>query len=241
MRVLAGGPARETESAMFRLHVEGLLAQAGDGLEIVVRHIVVPDEREYMLGDKYWHHDKFLSVAAARQQMLVDAVREIETDEVLLMVDTDVILGPGVLARLLKADADVVYGVFWTEANWLGAGTQYCPQVWDTHPYAFTDPALERDLMRTRHTGDIREFEVAGGGACTLIRGRGFESHYSPLLPGLRRIPSMMAGEDRTYCIGLEARGIRQLAVTGLPIHHCYTPELRTPRALDQTRTLVGL
>lgn len=132
------------------------------------------------------------------------------------MVDTDVILGPGVLQRMWEVDADVVYGVFWTDCDWGGYYAQW-PQVWDVNPYGWTkecDAALRKP--------GVNEVEVLGGGACTLIRGRGFESHYWPLLRSFASHPSMMAGEDRTYCLGLECRCIRQVAVTGLPIEHKY-------------------
>ncbi len=41
--------------------------------------------------------------------------------DALLMVDTDVILGPGVLRRMWEVDADVVYGVYYTRSDWGGS------------------------------------------------------------------------------------------------------------------------
>lgn len=234
MRVLAGGPARETESEMYRLHVDGLKAQAFGDTDIVVRHEVVPDAS----GGPRWHHDKIERVARARQAMMFPAIDEYDG---LFMVDTDVILGPGVLERMWAVDADVVYGVFWTGDNWGQPETSpLAPQVWWTHPYDWKDiPALT--VWNALCEPGVNEIEVNGGGACTLIRGRGFESHYWPLFESLKGAGRLWPGEDRTYCLGLEARGIRQVAVTGLPIIHLYDKSLQTPNNLARARQMVGL
>jgi len=252
MRVLAGGPARETSSDLYRLHCDGLRAQAFDGCEIVVRHEIVPD-----VGGPRWHHDKIERVAKARQAMM-EAVHDdfgvhgreawvagapaIGADA-LFMIDTDVIVGPGVLERLWAVDADVVVGVMWTRSDWGQPVTSdVAPQVWFTNPYSWHPndiPAMT--CWNALCEPGVNEVEIKGGGAVTLIRGRGFESHYWPLFDSLRAAPGMWGGEDRTYCLGLEARGIRMVGVTGLPIVHLYTPELRTPAKLAEARKLVGL
>lgn len=248
MRVLAGGPARETESDMFRLHVEGLKVQ--EGFDLTIRHELVPDD-----DGPRWHHDKIERVAKARQGFLDTAAyakdsvpvpipeasairpsrRVASGTHALFLVDTDVILGPGVLERMWAVDADVVYGVFWTEADW-GKGSPIWPQVWDVHPYRFRETTWDA-LNRP----GVNEIEVLGGGACTLIRGRGFESAYWPLLESIRPLEGMWGGEDRTFALGCETRAVRQVAVTGLPIVHCYTDAMRTPHALDVARREVGL
>lgn len=230
MRVLAGGPARETGSPMYRLHREGLEAQGSADVELKVRHEVCRDPR----GPR-WDTDKIERVARVRQGFL-DEVRDNDvTYDALLMVDTDVVIGPGVLERMLAVEADVVYGVFWTESDWGGPVAPY-PQVWDINPYGWS-PACAEAL----NADGSNEVEVLGGGACTLLRGRAFESRYHPLLGSVRAYSNMWAGEDRTYCLGLECRGIKQVAVTGLPITHCYYPEQQTLRALEDVRRLVGL
>lgn len=155
--------------------------------------------------------------------------------DALFLVDSDVILGPGVLERMWAVDADVVYGAYWTHSDWGGSMAPW-PQVWDVNPYGWTQETA--DALRTE---GINEVPVLGGGACTLIRGRGFESRYWPLLDSLKRLPSMWAGEDRSYCLGLECRGIKQVAVTGLPIKHCYTIADQTKPALERIRKEVGL
>lgn len=242
MRILAGGPARETTSDMFRLHVEALEAQTVTSgrptqpdLEITVHHELVPDD-----GGPRWHMDKIERVAVIRQKFMdrrIDVKNGGIQPHALFMVDTDVIVGPGVLERMWQVDADVVYGVFWTRCDWGNApGIDLWPQVWDVQPYRFTE-----ECWNELTAPGINEVEVFGGGACTLIRGRGFESHYWPLLESIKYSGGMWAGEDRSFNIGLESRGITQIAVTGLPIVHLYTDELQTPDKLDEAREKIGL
>ena len=240
MRVLAGGPAREAESAVFALHVAGLEAQNGAAAgannyraDVEVRHDIVTDE-----GGPRWHPHKIARVADARQRFL-DEVDLVSYPEAVFMVDTDVVCGPGVLERMWAVDADVVYGVFWTEDDW-GQPGPIAPQVWTHHPYVMDDGVWE-----VLNRPGVHEVEVRGGGACTLFRGRAFESRYFPLLESIAHVGGMWAGEDRSYALGLECRGIKQVAVTGLPIAHCYATERRPwmadPDYLDVIRTEVGL
>lgn len=253
--MLAGGPARETESECFRLHMEGLGAQGkqvwsagvsrpdrptpGVRLDLTIRHETCAD-----LGGPRWHHAKIERVAKARQGFLDEAgdpalhKHLASRPRAVFLVDTDVVCGPGVLERMWYADADVVYGVYWTEGDgdgWGARGTCY-PQVWDVHPYGFSG-----ELWTLLNQPGVHEIPVLGGGACTLIRGRGFESRYWPLLESMRYGPGISFGEDRTFSLGLETRGIRQVAVTGLPIAHAYSDELRSPGWLDVLRREVGL
>lgn len=246
MRILAGGPARETTSPLYALHRHGLEIQSGFGhvvterqFEVEVRHEIVPD-----IGGPRWHHEKIERVAKVRQgfldsrfitdRMMSSVIGPMH--DALLMVDTDVILGPGVLERMWAVDADVVFGCFWTEADWGQPEGPVAPNVWRAHPYNFDRPTW--DALKAP---GINEVEVYGGGACTLIRGRGFESRYWPLLEGIRYCGGMWAGEDRTFNIGLEARGIRQVAVTGLPIYHAHHAHQQTPEGLEIARQEVGL
>lgn len=236
MRVLAGGPTRDTESAMYRLHVDSLHAQGGFGVtyterhfEIDVLHLPTSDP-----GGPRWHAEKLERVAEARHRMLGHC-RDGGYDG-LLMVDDDVIIGPGVLDRMWSVDADVVYGVFWTRADWGQPEGPDAPQVWDVHPYGFTPQTWE---MLNRE--GVNEIAVSGGGACTLIRGRALNNGYYPLLRSLRYAGGMWYGEDRRFALECELRGIEQIAVTGLNIVHLHEDSQRTQAALAKARAMVGL
>jgi hypothetical protein len=239
-RILAGGPTREVKSLVYQLHREGLEAQA-DGFDVEIRHEIVPDP-----GGPRWQHGKIERVAKVRQEFMdlaydMDPGVPIGPDgswadcAALFMVDSDVILGPGVLKRMWEVDADVVFGAYFTHSDWGGSMADW-PQVWSINPYGW-----DQETADALTAPGINEVEVFGGGACTLIRGRGFESRYWPLLQSLVRLPGMWGGEDRAYCLGLEARGIRQVAVTNLPIRHCYSLAEQTKPALERIRKEVGL
>lgn len=222
--ILAGGPARETDSELFRLHQDGMLTNLKDHRH-TLDYRVVPDD-----DGPRWHLDKIERVGLKRQR-LMDLAEPGGEYSALWMVDTDVICGPGVLDRMLAVDADVVFGVFWTHSTWGGYARNW-PQVWNTHPYGVSD-----GLMAALEAGG--KTEVYGGGACTLIRGRGFESRYYPIMESLRNAGGMWCGEDRTYCLGLEARGVKMVAVTGLPIVHLHGDQ--PVEAREAAREFCGL
>lgn len=240
MRILAGGPARETESELFYLHRDGLLRQRQPGQTLVVRHELEPDP-----GGPKWHPDKIARVAIKRQRMMDLAMGDYDC---LFMVDTDVVCGPGVLQRMMEVDADVVYGVFWS--RWEGFSTPM-PQIWDVNPYGHTEGLRDgivahANLLESRFGfemdgGKVQELEVLGGGACTLIRRKGFESRYFPLLQSLRDSGGMWPGEDRTFCLDLEVSQVKQVAVFGLPIVHLDTSQKQSSEALMEARQMVGL
>lgn len=269
-KIFAGGPARETSSLVFQAHRAGLDAQS-DGFELEIRHKIVTDPgghrwqqdkiervadaRQTFLVEakaawlcslcghdgRHPHHDYAGRCHESRCGCVWNADLGPNVQDpprkyaALFMVDSDVILGPGVLARMWAVDAPVVFGTYWTYADWGGAMDHY-PQCWDVHPYRFTP-----DCWAALKAEGVNEVPVLGGGACTLIRGRGFESRYWPLLQSLRHAGGIWPGEDRTYCLGLEARGIPMVAVTGLPIHHCYTIADSTRPALARIREKIGL
>ena len=238
MRILVGGPTRSVQAPIWKAHRDCLLGQRlSSEYTLDIDHQECPDT-----GGPKWDGRKMEQVGRVRQGF-IDRVSSGGEHDALFMVDDDLLLGDWVLQRMLDTDADVVYGVFLS--NW-GNNLTRKPQVWDVSPYGQT-PELEAKLAEGMSIlgsdfgfdmlmGEPREVEVFGGGACTLIRGKGLESRYAPLLESLRRRKGadMWGGEDRTFCLGLEARGVKQIAVTGLPILHLDTPEKQTPPAIEE-------
>ena len=241
MRILAGGPTRDVESDIYKAHLECLERQVFEGCTLEIRHFELPDK-----GGPRWTREKMSRVGEVRQEFMDLAVAE-EFDA-LFMVDDDLILGPNVLSELVRFSASVAYAVFLSD--W--PGLPRAPQVWDTNPYGRTsqlDASLTRDMGVLASdfgfemlTGTPRGVPVFGGGACTLIRGDGFRSRYSPTLQSLfnRGPGDMWAGEDRTFCLGLETRGITQLAVVGLPVVHLDKPSKQTREAVWEAKQMVG-
>ena len=243
MRILAGGPTRDLDSPILAAHRDCLLSQSlSSEYTLEIEHTECPDT-----GGPKWDGRKMERIGMVRQGF-IDRVNSDANYDALFLVDDDLLLGDWVLQRMLDTDADVVYGVFLS--NWSG-GLNRKPQVWDVSPYGQT-PELDSQLAAGMSIlgsdfgfdmlmGEPREVEVYGGGACTLIRGRGLESNYAPLLESLRRRngTDMWGGEDRTFCLGLETRGIKQIAVTGLPILHLDTFKKQTPVAIAEAKMML--
>lgn len=241
MRILAGGPVRECESAVFGLYDEFLRAQRPDGCVFDVKYELVRDD-----GGPRWHGSKIDRVAKVRQGF----VEALEDYDAVFMVDSDLILGPGVLEALLersKAGFDVVYGVFWS--RWEGFDAPQ-PQVWDIQPFGHS-PALVQGLLGglrmyesrfgfEMDAGPVREVAVGGGGACTLFTRRAVEAKYWPRRPEFAsRVGTIWEGEDRSYCQDLIDLEIAQIAVAGLPIVHLDTPQKTHDLALAEARSMV--
>lgn len=223
MKILCGGPTRENTSDLFHLHRDALQAQQSPRYNLDIQHDVVPPLPEQSLNR--WTTAAIERVAGSRQRFLLHAAIH---HDALFMVDSDVICGPGVLERLLSVDAPVVYGVYWS--TWPGKNRRL-PQVWDVNPYGHTVESF--DLLQLPGSNNV---EVLGGGGCTLIRKEAFKSRYYPLLKSLKHSGGLWYGEDRTFCLGLEFLQLTQIAVTGLPVIHCYEPHQQTPKALATIR-----
>ena len=155
-----------------------------------------------------WSDDLVWRVAAMKDRILEHA-REHRYDYVLL-IDSDVLVAPDTLDRLVQADKDILCNVFWT--CWQ-PNTMEMPQVWLQDMYSFDpDPGF---IARLRTPGI---YEVGGLGACTLISRRAIEM-------GVRfaRIHNVSFwGEDRHFCIRAVALGLQLFVDTRGPGFHVY-------------------
>lgn len=119
-------------------------------------------------------------------------------------VDTDLVLDPWTLYRLLEADRDIVSEIFWTK-NWCNAWMhdQYSPPMPEWHR-----PGVYR---------------VGMTGACTLVKRRVFEAgvDYTPI-PNIR---TALRGEDRHFCVRAACAGFEMWVDTHCPPVHLYTRE----------------
>lgn len=160
-------------------------------------------------------------------------------DEVLLALDSDVLLDPRALSDLTATGESIVSPVFWARwgmdipgsapalppelaertdlvrlAKAAGAGKR--PQVWERGCYTSSDGFVS-DLLWRRGL-----HEVGGLGAATLIHRRVVEAGvtYDPV-PNL---PEDMVGEDRHFCVRAVCHGVRLMASSYLPTVHCDEP-----------------
>ena len=164
-----------------------------------------------------WSNQLVSRIAKIRNHAIQEFLK---TDaDALFIVDSDIVVHPGLVEHLLSLDLPIVSEVFWSkwkpQESWM-------PNVWDGHGYAFTSP---ESITLLREHG---LFEVGGLGACTLIRREVLERgvRYEPIA-GVN-----FWGEDRWFSIRAAANGFRLHADTCFPPFHVYRQE-----QLDEART----
>lgn len=179
-----------------------------------------PEDATYAVTEQTheWSEPTFAWLARERQRLLREA-RDRGFDAILL-VDSDLILGPETLRSLLDTQKSVVSAVFWT--RWQ-RDTPPLPQVWQRHPYEFAGRGLEAHefLGRLAHRDLV---QVGGLGACTLIRAGVLDRvAYWPLLDGL---PSggMWQGEDRHFAVRAQRNHVELWADAWPDVFHAYRP-----------------
>ena len=121
-----------------------------------------------------------------------------------LSIDTDIVVDPWTLYRLIEADKDIVSEIFWTQ-HWCNAWMydQYTPPEREWY-----NPGLYRTGMT---------------GACTLVKRKVFEAggDYTPI-PNIRKA---LRGEDRHFCVRAACAGFEMWVDTHCPATHLYTRE----------------
>ena len=250
--IMIGGAVRQDRKT-FRAHLESVTSQEDVRDDLVYAYVDDNDERyvgeelsragvtamvreapqrpEYVsYGTGGLTHDwgvEAFDWVARLKQGIMDSVRESGVDW-LWLVDSDLIVGPSTLGRLLRTAevqvADVVFGVFWTDFSSEGMPV---PQVWSRHPGG-ADAGLVSSLA-------VRGVERCwGGGACTLISRAALERgvRYWPRLGSLPLNPKWWQGEDRTFCLVAEVLGLTMVADGGVDIFHAYHPIQREDEAL---------
>ena len=158
------------------------------------------------------------------KNLIIDFALEYGYDY-LFLVDSDLVLHPKTLQRLLYVEKDIVSNIFWTK---LSKGDEYEPQVWLMDQRLCYDPSAPYTKSRIIRTVKTQEFftmlkekgtyRVGGLGACTLISqkvlraGVNFDSLYN----------ISFWGEDRSFCIRAVAAGFELFVDTYYPAYHIY-------------------
>lgn len=229
MRVLIGGPVRQDPN-IFRAHLEAIdRLWLPSGWE-AARYYVVndcpevvpllgPGEYEVIdTGDPYlrteathhWSSSNLDKMARLRNRM-----REVVLEggwDWYLLVDSDVVVSPWTLVRLLSTGHRIVANIYWTEYR-PGSGV-YWPNCWDY------GQAIIEDVRRWIPPG---VYEVGGTGACCLIHRSVYEAgvDYTPI-PALRQL----WGEDRWFSVRAQCAGFRLWIDTREPVLHLYRREI---------------
>jgi hypothetical protein len=165
-------------------------------------------------------------VAAVKDALLARAFAAGDTTHVLL-VDTNLVLPPPLLAHLLGVGEQIVAEVYWTE--W-APGEGPLPSVWQSDEYNMSPATLARATQDERTAaaqGFLHQlrlpgtYEVGGLSGCVLIGRHAFEAGVS-----FKRLPNVSFwGDDRHFCLRASALGFSLWADTHMPPLHIYRDE----------------
>ena len=219
MKVLIAAPLRQ-EIKIFREYQAGLDRLIIPEGVTVDRYVVVNDCPEVIpeirgadfdvmdTGDTFrkadndhlWTQENLEKMPALRNMTVRRALGG--GYDYLFSVDTDIILHPETLTRLLEADKDIVSELFWTN-GWCNAWMYDQSAGMDPH---WVTPGL---------------YQVGMTGACILISRRVLEAgvDYSAI-PNIRKC---LWGEDRHFCISAACHGFTLWTDTHCPPEHLYT------------------
>lgn len=143
----------------------------------------------------------------------------------LFLVDSDIVMHPQTLCRLVADKKDIVANIFWTKfTKW----HEFLPQVWlmdQRSLYDPRDPKTKSKIYRTIKSAEFVEslkepglYRVGGLGACTLISRAVMEAgvNFSALYN------LSFWGEDRFFCIRAAAAGFELYVDSRYPAYHIY-------------------
>lgn len=219
MKVLIAAPLRQ-EIKIFREYQAGLDRLIVPEGVTVDRYFVVNDCPEVIpeirgasydvldTGDRFqksdndhlWTQENLEKMPALRNMTVRRALEG--GYDYLFSVDTDIILHPETLLRLLEADKDIVSELFWTN-GWCNAW------MYDQ------SSGMKAEWVRPGL------YQVGMTGACTLMNTKVFMAgvDFSPI-PNIRKA---LWGEDRWFCIRAAVLGFEMWIDTHCPPWHLYS------------------
>jgi hypothetical protein len=198
-----------------------------------VHRLRVPVAEPYQRTETHHHWTESLiwRLAAIKDGILHAALQH--GYDYAFLVDSDLVLHPQTLRRMVECKRDILSQVFWTVWS---HDKPPLPNVWYADHYNLyrvrRKQTLERDEQARRTEAFLSAlaffegvYRVSGLGACTLIARRAIEAgvNFSELRGSLH------AGEDRHFCLRAEALGLRLFADATLPPLHLYR-ESELPR-----------
>lgn len=223
MKILVGAPVRQSEE-IFTEYLKSL-----DNLEKpcqvdrffylhnspeLAKHLKPEEyakavsEDEYSRDETthYWKQANLNIVTYLKNELLKRTVQK--GYDYFMLVDSDLILHPKTLTRLLEADKPIVAEVFWTKWQ---PDTDEMPNAWDFDQAT----SFEGSFEQWKVPGVYR---VGGTGACILIHRSVIESgvNYNMLYN------LSLWGEDRGFCIRAVARDYQIFLDTHYPAVHLY-------------------
>lgn len=185
-------------------------------------------EGKYICNDEthHWKEELIWKVAAYKDK-IIDYARENNYDY-LFLVDSDLVLNPETLEKLISTEKDIISEVFWTK--WDLNGIEY-PQVWVNGHYTLyykgESENLTQEEIESRTNAFIKcmripgVYEVGGLGACTLIGRKALNKGVC-----FQKLEDVnYIGEDRHFCIRALRMGLELHVETSIPAYHIYREE----------------
>lgn len=184
-----------------------------------------PKQSDYIANEltHIWPEELTWKVAAFKDR-IIQIAREKDYDY-LFLIDSDLVLHPKTLEKLLEGNKGILCNIFWT--SWQ-PGTFEMPQVWMQDEYSFYEKEGNHSLSEQEKGDKMWAFmnqlrvpgiyEVGGLGACTLIDRATLKKDIS-----FKKIKNISFwGEDRHFCIRAAALGIPLYVDTHYPAYHIY-------------------
>ena len=127
-----------------------------------------------------------------------------------LSIDTDIVVNPWTLYRLLEADRDIVSEIFWTQS---ASGKWWCNAWMSDQCSGFREEWHKPGLYRCGFTG-----------ALTLVKRKVFEAGVD--YTRIPNIHSALRGEDRHFGVRAACAGFEMWIDSHCPATHLYTRQL---------------
>ncbi len=183
------------------------------------------DTQSYICDESthYWNENLVWKVAHFKNVIIQFALDK--KFDYLFLIDSDIVLHPETLQKLIEAEKDIVSNIFWT--RWKPNFPEL-PQVWVFDQYSQyyykRGERLTEEQIHERHQQFLEMlrkpgiYEVGGLGACTLISRRALQAGVN-----FNEIKNVSFwGEDRHFCIRAQALGFNLFVDTHYPAFHIY-------------------
>lgn len=191
--------------------------------------VKVNSNSEEYICDEFTHKwtNNLVNKIVEFKNYIINKAKEYKVDY-LFFVDSDLVLHPKTLKRLLGTNKDIVSNIFWT--SWEKDSIKL-PQVWIKDNYILYESYYGENITKEEEEKKTLEFlnklekpgtyKVGGLGACTLIskkalnKGVNFNNIYN----------ISFIGEDRHFCIRAAVLGLELYVDTYFPSYHIYREE----------------
>ncbi len=178
-------------------------------------------ESEYLTNETthFWSNSLVERVANLKNEIIKHAVEE--KYDYLFLIDSDLVIDPGLINHLARQKKDIISEVFWT--SWQ-PDTMPLPNAWMYDKYDMAHPGLDDDTRNAQSAEFLDRlrvpgvYEVGGLGACTLLSVKALKKglNFSPI----KNVSFW--GEDRWFCVRAAAMGFGLFLDTHYPAKHLY-------------------